>query len=586
MSWSRLAAWRWRGLSLMAVTLLLIGCPQPTLEPPPDAGAAAPDAGTIGATDAGGFDAGALDAGDLAAGGDGGAEPSTDGGAGAPLCGGERCGSGEYCFEGRTCLLSVPGTTYFVAVDGDDAAPGTFARPFATWQKAVSVSRPGDITYIRGGLYRPSQHIRRGSYNTGVVGMLIDPKEGFGASGTAQAPIRYFAYPPDFRAGEFPIIDGSLLAPNADGWNAGIALQQVEHIHLKGLTVRNIRQRPPAPSAAKVYSEAYGVGSFSSANLRFENMTVHDIDGRGFQHWSGAWNAFDGPNAPFSSDDTRWINCDAYELFDRYALTPGNAADGWKVVSYFGNRLTWEGCRAWAYSDDGFDPSGSSYRTFKNCWAMSTAKYQGMSTTWSAEGNGFKLTGMTRPLTPGYDPQEVYVRIENSIAADCIGSGFLNNILVDYVEQWPNNAVFRNNLAFRNAIGFFEGGANLGGTRTSRFWNNIAYRSTAKMGTFDPVYEVAVYRPSVYEESHNTWRATQEADGWPGWVYSPMYTVTDDDFESLDTSQLVAPRRPDGSLPAITFGHLRAGSDLVDRGRDVGLPFNGSAPDLGPFERP
>ena len=29
---------------------------------------------------------------------------------------------------------------------------------------------------------------------------------------------------------------------------------------------------------------------------------------------------------------------------------------------------------------------------------------------------------------------------------------------------------------------------------------------------------------------------------------------------------------------------LVAGSDLIDKGIDVGLPFNGSAPDLGAFE--
>ena len=40
----------------------------------------------------------------------------------------------------------------------------------------------------------------------------------------------------------------------------------------------------------------------------------------------------------------------------------------------------------------------------------------------------------------------------------------------------------------------------------------------------------------------------------------------------------------DGSLPDVQFLHLAAGSDLVDKGVDVGLPFSGSAPDLGAFE--
>jgi hypothetical protein len=45
-----------------------------------------------------------------------------------------------------------------------------------------------------------------------------------------------------------------------------------------------------------------------------------------------------------------------------------------------------------------------------------------------------------------------------------------------------------------------------------------------------------------------------------------------------------SPRQADGSLPEIEFLHLASGSDLIDAGVDVGLPFNGKAPDLGAFE--
>ena len=43
-------------------------------------------------------------------------------------------------------------------------------------------------------------------------------------------------------------------------------------------------------------------------------------------------------------------------------------------------------------------------------------------------------------------------------------------------------------------------------------------------------------------------------------------------------------RKADGSLPDINFMHLAAGSDLIDGGTYVGLPYHGSAPDLGYFE--
>jgi hypothetical protein len=61
-------------------------------------------------------------------------------------------------------------------------------------------------------------------------------------------------------------------------------------------------------------------------------------------------------------------------------------------------------------------------------------------------------------------------------------------------------------------------------------------------------------------------------------------TVTSADFTSLDYSGAAGPRNADGSLPSIGFLKLAAGSDLIGKGVDVGLPFSGSAPDLGAYE--
>ena len=57
------------------------------------------------------------------------------------------------------------------------------------------------------------------------------------------------------------------------------------------------------------------------------------------------------------------------------------------------------------------------------------------------------------------------------------------------------------------------------------------------------------------------------------------------DYVSLLEAAAKVPRQPDGGLP-IGFARLLAGSDLLDQGVDVGLPFTGSAPDLGPYEYP
>ena len=61
-------------------------------------------------------------------------------------------------------------------------------------------------------------------------------------------------------------------------------------------------------------------------------------------------------------------------------------------------------------------------------------------------------------------------------------------------------------------------------------------------------------------------------------------TVDAADFRSLDDAVITGPRNADGSLPDTDFFRLVTGSDLIDRGVDVGLPFRGDAPDLGAFE--
>jgi hypothetical protein len=62
-------------------------------------------------------------------------------------------------------------------------------------------------------------------------------------------------------------------------------------------------------------------------------------------------------------------------------------------------------------------------------------------------------------------------------------------------------------------------------------------------------------------------------------------TVSDADFDDVSATGWDAPRQADGSLPVLRSYRLRTGSDLIDKGGDVNLPFLGAAPDLGAFEK-
>jgi hypothetical protein len=61
-------------------------------------------------------------------------------------------------------------------------------------------------------------------------------------------------------------------------------------------------------------------------------------------------------------------------------------------------------------------------------------------------------------------------------------------------------------------------------------------------------------------------------------------TVNAADFVSLDYSGTTSPRNADGSLPVLSFLKLAGGSDLIEKGVNVGIPYGGSAPDLGAYE--
>ena len=450
----------------------------------------------------------------------------------------------------------VYGKTYYVATNGKDSNNGTsLSTPFATWQRGINAAYPGDTVYVRGGIYflagnNPFVEINPQAWPT--------PK---GRSGTKAKPICFWAYPPDYESGNIPILDCS-KAYETYGTNFScFGLNAVEYWHIKGITVRNAFQRGNANRRPQ------GFGATLSANLKFENCTAHNISARGFYYESGAWNTWDGPNALWSSDTTYFINCDAYDIRDSVNCSSG---DGWKCGNYYGGVLIFDGCRAWDYSDDGFDPGGAGKRIIRNCWAMSGNKYSSLC-SGNIEGNGFKTAAVGVDQDNHYPLGYVFVEMTNCLAAYCIGYGFYNNLELGR----DNNARYFNNTAYRNHGGFFDMPLNTS-SRGLETRNNISFNNRNS-----DYSQVGIYKPSIYVESNNTWKSTQQVNDWPGWIKNPAVTVTDADFISLDASQLKYPRKPDGSLPDITFLKLAAGSDLIDAGIDVGLPYSGSAPDLG-----
>lgn len=468
-------------------------------------------------------------------------------------------------------LLFVPfyilaqdiGGDYYVAVGGDDSGPGTYEKPWGTWQKAFATAKAGQTVYFRGGVWYPKKH---GRGNTVVE---IHTKDRIGHSGTKETPIQFFNYP-----GETPILDCSQLDMTDKRFNTALAFYETHYIHLKGLTIRNVAQ----PESREL---AVGVGVAMSTNFTVENVTVHNVGGRGMSYMGVSGH----PNYPgYANDSTSFINCDVYDCVDLLSRVPGNGSDGWKLDNESGGYLYFYGCRAWNCGDDGFDISGPGVTVFDNCWSFNHG-FPG-----TLDGNGFKF-GANRGVGAIQDsngnthigPNVYGVRkiVRNCIAAGNIGFGFYS---LGYAPYYPNQARVYNNASYENGIGMaIIVNPGYKGVTPSVYKNNIVYKPKQKDAIGRP-YMLAV--SSKYVASNNSWDYADDKviGSLPWWQPSKTLQVSDNDFESLDMSQLLRPRKADGSLPDISFMKLAKGSKLIDAGTDVGLPYYGKAPDLGPFE--
>ena len=110
---------------------------------------------------------------------------------------------------------SAEGSVYWVAIDGDDAGPGTRDEPWATLQHAADSVGPGATVYVREGVYEQRVELR--------------------SSGTPGRPITFAVAP-----GERVVLDGSSLEVPA-GQNAMIAIDSRRFVTIRGFEITGYR---------------------------------------------------------------------------------------------------------------------------------------------------------------------------------------------------------------------------------------------------------------------------------------------------------------------------------------------------------
>ena len=409
--------------------------------------------------------------------------------------------------------ISYSAKIYISPFGNDVSGNGSISTPYFTVTKAWGDVAAGDTIYVRGGTY---------SYT--VTNTLS------GKSGTSGNLISILNYP-----GENPVFDYSTGAPYTTQ-RIGFSITNVSYLKIRGIHVTSISQ-PTSGSIAM-----YGMLLWSGVtNSTFELMEFSYI---------GGWGVTIGDNC----NNLLFLNCDSHHHKDPYSSVAYGWSDGFQTGSLTSTNITFEGCRAWSNSDDGWDlRNANGIYTLINCQAFRNGY---IPDTWSTGGNGvgFKMGGKSTPSTT-----DTLRFLYNCIAFDNRLIGF--NLGAAAADRCLA-AIFYNCASFRNYQGFNVNQY----TNTAIIRNCVSYLDSG--GAFyDNAYTI---------NDHNT--------------FDIPLTVTGSSFASIDTSGVAGNRQIDGSVPTLSFLHLTSGSNLSSSGTYVGLVLDGDnnewamPPSIGAYE--
>jgi hypothetical protein len=351
-------------------------------------------------------------------------------------------------------------------------------------------------------------------------------------SGTSDSMrIKFWAY-----QNENPILDCSSYASTNKAADVPCIAVTGNWLHLRGLEIAN------GPVGASGDHSISQLRSDGASNNTFELLNIHHGFGPGLFIANG-----NGGNLI--------LNCDSHDNYDKNGSQgDGQNGDGFGVhYQTTGPSTIIRGCRAWINSDDGYDLISQEVPVLvENSWAVMNGFANGGTTSPAdGNGNGFKM---------GSSETGIRHIVQNNVAWKNKASGFYANHSTGG-NNWYNNTSFMNGTQY-NMLASPAGDPNttitLTGALAHKMRNNIGFpNKNANMTGVDTAF--------------NTWDL------------NIAQAATDFVSTTLDTAYQ-GPRQADGSMPAIGFLHLAAGSPLIDKGTNVGLPFAGAAPDLGAYE--
>jgi len=431
------------------------------------------------------------------------------------------------------CSLSLChfAATYYASPDGIGDGSSYFT-PTTFSTGVAKLSQPGDTLYLKEGTY------------------YFTDKFSINKQGSKSKNIVISGYP-----GDKAILDFRQVAYGT----RGITIHENSlYVHIKDLSI-----------AYSGKNNLYCEGSY----CLFERLDIYGSADTGCQMKKGGNNTI--------------LNVDSHDNFDYKTMSGSQAnfggnADGFADKQFTGAGNHYIGCRAWNNSDDGWDffqrvSNSNTIIEHCVCYQNGPAYYDmsrnpramGVDKAWFDSKVGTQMTdryGNTITITLDRYP--------------CQGNGNGFKMGGQYTDH---KILIHHCLAVsNNARGFDQN--NNGGTMW--VYNNTGYENGVNFG-FTTAYGTNYMRNNIslsgraadQPQSKNV--AANEYNTW-----NSGFSCSTADFQSLDTTSILAPRAEDGSLLESTCLRLASGSPLIDRGIDVNLGYNGNAPDLGCYETP